>query len=261
MSSEAAFVPPVRTMRAYEELAASIRRRIEAGELGEGDRLPSESALAQDARVSRSTVREALRTLQEAGLIARSSPRVMVVAPRRADPAHGELTRALRHSDVTFRDLHEALLVLEPALTRMATERRDPATLQALAENLRAQEQHLDDLDVWNRLDQEFHTTIAESSASAALIIARAPISDLLLPVLNGFMVSGKLSRRALVFHERIVEEMVGGDAEAAALMQRKHVEDFRIGWERAGLTLDLLVGHVDEQVAVGAGHAAAAAL
>ncbi|MEV4420973.1 FCD domain-containing protein [Patulibacter sp. NPDC049589] len=251
---------PGQPARAYEVLAGELRRRIESGELAVGARLPSEIALAEQESVSRSTVREALRTLQEAGLVRRPSPRVLVVAPEDARSAD-EVHRALRRSRVTFRDLHEALLVFEPAVTRLATERADPVALRGLAANLRAQEAHLNDFEEWNRLDQEFHLSIAEASGNPALLIARSPITDLLLPMLGGFMVSPKLTARALRFHHRILEEMQVGDAEAAALMTRKHVDDFRRGWELAGLDMDLEVGAIDAQVVADVGRAAAAGL
>ena len=108
-------VRPVRVARAYEELASMIRQRIVSGELGEGDRIPSESALAKEAQVSRSTVREALRTLEESGLIERTSPKIMVVRRPSEERAYRELHRALRRRNVTFHHLHEALLVLDPS--------------------------------------------------------------------------------------------------------------------------------------------------
>lgn len=247
-------------LRAYEQLAAALRERIESGELAVGARLPSETRLAEQEQVSRSTVREALRTLQEAGFVERPSPRVLVVASAAARPTE-EIGRALRRSRVTFRHLHEALLVLEPAVTRLATERADAAALQGLAANLEAQAQHLGDFDRWNHLDQEFHVLIAEASANPALLIARAPITDLLLPTLGGFMVSTKLTARALRYHRRILEEIELGDAEAAALMARKHVDDFRLGWEQAGLSMDLEVGAIDSGLVADVGRLVAAAL
>src|SRR3954451_24151400 len=84
---------PVRVARAYEKLADALRERILAGALREGDRLPPETALAVQAGVSRSTVREALRTLQEAGLIERASPKIMIVRRHTEDP----INRELRH--------------------------------------------------------------------------------------------------------------------------------------------------------------------
>ena len=79
---------PISISRAYEQLAGQIRARILAGELAEGERLPSELALARDAQVSRGTVREALRLLEEAGFVERTSPRILVVRhPRGDEPA------------------------------------------------------------------------------------------------------------------------------------------------------------------------------
>lgn len=234
---------PLRVARAYEELASTIRDRIVAGELEPGDRLPSEAALARQAEVSRSTVREALRTLQEAGLIERTSPKIMVVCRGGQDRAHGEMRRALRHSNVTFRHLLEALLVVEPQLTRLATISAEPAQLEELALNLDAQAEALDDFDEWNRLDQEFHLAIAEMSANPALALARAPMTQTLMPVLERFMLSPKLTARALSLHRRILEEMDARDPDAAAMMMRKHLNDFGRGWELAGLNLDQQVG------------------
>jgi DNA-binding FadR family transcriptional regulator len=241
-------VRPVRVARAYEELASMIRQRIVSGELAEGDRLPSESALAKEAQVSRSTVREALRTLEESGLIERTSPKIMVVRRPGHERAYRELHRALRRRNVTFHHLHEALLVLEPELTRLATLRADSAGISQLTLNLQEQEASVDDFAEWNRLDQEFHLTIAEMSANPALVIARSPISDLLMPVLRRFVVSPEHSRRALDFHHRILEEIQARDPDAAAIMVRKHVNDMRTSWERAGLDFDLEISDLADE-------------
>src|SRR3954451_21288730 len=100
MSTQPSLVQPIKIARAYEQLADLLRERITSGDLRKGDRLPSESALAEQAGVSRSTVREALRTLEQAGLITRASPRVMVVAGLDEDPAFRELRHELRRRNV-----------------------------------------------------------------------------------------------------------------------------------------------------------------
>ena len=149
---------PVSISRAYEQLAGQIRARILAGELAEGDRLPSELALAREARVSRGTVREALRLLEEAGFVARTSPRILVVRrPRDQD---------LDRGDVTFGDVVEALLALDPALTRLATERAGDAQIEDLERRLDEQRGVLSEPATWSRLDDEFHLAIAEISGN-----------------------------------------------------------------------------------------------
>lgn len=239
--SQATFIhEPVRVKRAYEQLAEQLRDRIHSGTLQEGDRFPSEQVIAREAGVSRSTVREALRTLQEAGLIERMSPKVMVVSGHRDESAHRELEAVMRRRNVTFGHLHEALLVIDPELTRLATERADSADIRALRQNLDAQQRCLDDFAEWSRLDDELHTTIAEMSGNPALIVARTPISQLLLPVLYRFMQSTTLTVAALRYHHRILAEIEARDPGLAAAVMRRHVNDFRVAWEKAGLDLDL---------------------
>jgi len=243
-SSEISFLgQPVRVTKAYEALAAIIRERIISGELAVGDRIPAETTLAREAQVSRSTVREALRTLQEAGLVVRVSPKVMVVRGPDDERAHRLFQDALRREKVTFSHLHEALLILEPELTRLATLRAAADRVSQLESNLAAQEESLADFSTWCRLDEEFHLTIAEMSQNPALALVRAPISEMLAPLLARFMTTTRLTERALDFHRRILEEIQVRDADAAALMTRKHVNDLRSIWEKAGANLELQVG------------------
>jgi len=60
---------PIKTRRIFEEICASIRSQMIAGELNPGDRLPPERELAEMFAVSRTAVREALRSLEMFGLI------------------------------------------------------------------------------------------------------------------------------------------------------------------------------------------------
>jgi len=238
-------VTTVKVARAYEQLAGLLRERITAGDLREGVRLPSEAALAAQAGVSRSTVREALRTLQEAGLIERASPRVMVVARRSDDPVFRELRHELRRRNVTFHHLHEALVTLEPELARFAAIRADAGDVRTLREAVAAQAANLDHYQEWSRLDVEFHLAIAEMSANPALIIAREPITQLLLPVLHRFIDSTSMTEHATRYHRRIVGEIEAGDPDTAAAVTRRHVNDFRTAWEKRGLDFHQEIVHV----------------
>jgi GntR family transcriptional repressor for pyruvate dehydrogenase complex len=229
-------------LRAYEQLAVRIRERIRSGELQEGDRLPSEAALAAAEDVSRATVREALRVLQESGHLERRSPRILVIRKTADEPAHRELLRAMRLRNVTFQDLHEALLAIDPELARLATLRASPEDLSRLAQILVEQERHLADFDTWSRLDNDFHTAIGEIAANWPLLLARQPTTQLLLPAMTTFVRSEAATAAGLVFHHRILDEIREGDPEGAAFMARKHINDFRRAWERSGLPYDMHV-------------------
>jgi GntR family transcriptional regulator, transcriptional repressor for pyruvate dehydrogenase complex len=231
--------------RAYELLAGVLRERIASGALQEGERLPSETSLARQSGVSRSTVREALRTLQEAGVIERASPRVMVVRRQTDDPAYRELKHALWRRRVTFHHLHEALLTIEPELARLAAERADDDDIRTLRANLDAQHAALEDFAEWSRLDEDFHLTIAELSANPALVIARTPITQLLLPTVHAFMSSSWQTTHAVRYHERILAEIEAHDPDLAAAVMRRHIDDFRVAWEKAGLDFDMHIADI----------------
>ncbi len=223
---------------AYESIAADLRAQIDNGEIGVGDRLPSETMLAEGFGVSRTTIREALRSLQEAGFVERSSPRILVVRRHDDEAANRRIVESLRRSKVTFADLHDALRLIEPALSARASQRARPDDLRALEENLDAQERHLGDFEEWNRLDQEFHLAIAEIAGNPALTVARRPITRLLMPALGSLMSSEALTRAALGRHRRILAEIAAGDAEAAELMTRRHIQEFQEAWADSGLDL-----------------------
>ncbi|HEX8753297.1 MAG TPA: GntR family transcriptional regulator [Solirubrobacterales bacterium] len=237
-SDDAHLVQPIKIARAYEQLAGLLRERITSGDLREGDRLPSETALAKQAGVSRSTVREALRILEQGGLVERASPRIMVVADRSDVPAFRELRRELRRHNVTFHHLHESMMTLDPELARLAAIRADRSDLKALHELVEEQERHLDHLGEWSRLDVEFHAQVAEMSANPALIVARQPISQLLLPALLRFMDTREMAEHATKYHRRILGEMDVRDADTAASVMRRHINDWRTAWEKRGLDL-----------------------
>jgi DNA-binding FadR family transcriptional regulator len=185
--------------------------------------------------------------LQEAGLIERSSPKVMVVRYQTEEPGHREVTAALRRRNVTFHHLHEALLTIEPLLTHLATQRVDESDIAELRKNLDAQQRNLERFREWCKLDDEFHLAIAEMSANPALIVARAPISNLLLPVLNRFIDSSSLTTHALRYHHRILAEIEARDPELAAAVMQRHINDFRIAWEKAGLDFEMKVADLGD--------------
>src|SRR3981189_3973150 len=103
----------------YGKGAAAIGERILSRALREGERLPSETELARQFGVNRSTVREALRELESRGLVQRrpGSKLMSVSRPHHETVAEG-VSHALLLHDVTVRDVWEALTILEPPIAR-----------------------------------------------------------------------------------------------------------------------------------------------
>lgn len=232
---------------AYESIAATLRDQISDGTIEAGQRLPSETELAARFGVSRTTIREVLRSLQEAFFVERVSPRVLVARRQDDEPAQRHIVQSLRRKRVTFADLHDALLLLEPALSRRAAERARPDDIARLEDNLAVQERNLADFEAWNSLDQDFHLAIAEIAGNAALKLAREPITHLLTPALARLMASEDLTRAAVGRHRRILAEIAAGDGEAAELMTRRHVQEFQEAWADAGFDVDSVAAEASD--------------
>jgi GntR family transcriptional repressor for pyruvate dehydrogenase complex len=176
----------------------------------------------------------------------------MVVAGQDEDPAFRELRHELRRRNVTFHHLHEALVTLEPELARFAAMRADASDIRLMWDMIAAQEAHLDHFKEWSRLDVEFHLGIAELSANPALIIAREPITQLLLPTLHRFMDSREMTEHATRYHRRMISEIEAGDPDTAAAVTRRHINDFRIAWEKHGLDFHQEIMQLETAEALG---------
>src|SRR5271155_2900271 len=119
---------------AYRQIANLIERRIVDRVLRTGDALPSETDLARQFGVNRSTVREAIRELEIHGLLGRGrgEKRLRVTRPEPRRVSSG-VSRALALHDVTFLELWEAMMAIEPVAAQYAALRRSAAHLRDLA--------------------------------------------------------------------------------------------------------------------------------
>lgn len=237
--------------RAYEVLAEKIRRRVESGDLLPGTRIPSENAIARDEAVSRSTVREALRKLEEWGVLERTSPRILVVRSAGEDIAFKEFNRALERRSVRFVDVYEALLLLEPAIVRYAAERATADDVAVLRANVDRQEVAIEDPDAWNEASLQFHRHLAEIARNPAIFVARASLGTLLRPAVRALYRCSEDIRRIWVLNSAITDEIAAADAEGAAYVARKAVLDFGRSWQAAGHQLEELVNQLRPESSV----------
>src|SRR5882757_572778 len=125
---------------AYRLVYDAIEGQILSGRLRVGDPLPPEVQLAGQFGVNRSTVREGIRLLEQSGLVEREGgkrPRISV--PHYMDLA-SSATRALFLHSVTFRELWEASILVEPAIAEIAARNATEADLAELEANLKEME-------------------------------------------------------------------------------------------------------------------------
>ena len=232
---------------AYRIVYEAIEKQIVTGRLGAGDQLPTETDLAEQFGLARHTVREGLRLLEESGLVSREGGRrLFVKAPHYAELAP-RVSRALIMQRVTIGELWEASMSLEPSGAGRAAAKIENDQIDLLKANLATMEAELAAGNSIIDLDEEFHTLIAEIAGNRALLLAREPIVQLFQPALATLFahpLNSEIGPQRLVHaHHRIIEAFEARSSEAAELWMRRHIVDFRRGYELSGFDLTEVVG------------------
>jgi GntR family transcriptional repressor for pyruvate dehydrogenase complex len=231
---------PIRNDPAYRMVSRAIEEKILAGAIAIGDTLPSELALAAQLKVNRSTVREAIRVLEQNGLVRRrqGGKKLFVTVPNGE-----EITRRLQATmilqEVTFRELMETLAAIEPASAEAAARRASPELIAKLAANLERTKQALDDRRNLTELDIEFHKLIAEASQNRALQLSLQPITQLFYPAFYNVFALLNAGKRLLYAHQTIFEAVKSHDEREARAWMERHINDFKRGYELLNLDID----------------------
>jgi GntR family transcriptional regulator, transcriptional repressor for pyruvate dehydrogenase complex len=231
---------PIRQESAYRKVAEALLERITNRQLVEGDRLPSETELARQFDVNRSTVREAMRELQSGGLLGRErgSKLMMVTRPARNIISDG-VSRALALHDVSIRDVWEGMTLLEPAIAEIAASRRsDLDMLQIDAARMAFADLSLSTTVAVHRV-AEFFLGLGEATHNSALMLAHEPLVQLLEPSLAAMIDRVPQARARIAAAQRnIVTAVKARDGIAAREWMAKHVRDFKRGYGLADIDL-----------------------
>jgi GntR family transcriptional repressor for pyruvate dehydrogenase complex len=235
---------PIQLEPAYRKVATALIDRITARSFNNGDRLPSEIELAKQFGVNRSTVREALRELQTAGLLTRSrGSKLMMVTRPDTDQVAENISRALVLHDVTFLNVWESMSMFEPPIAESAARRR---TAEDLALMQRAQENfalHKQDTARCVHHVAEFFGVIAAATHNPVLVMAQEPLIQLIEPSLGAMIDKVSQARsRIITAHRRVTDAIAARNADDARTWMAKHVRDFRRGYEVAGIDLQLKI-------------------
>lgn len=149
-----------------------LRRAILNREYMYNDQLPAERALAAEFRASRGTVREALRRLEEIGLVLRRPGSGTYVRYR---PPVGGDDVAVMTSPI---ELLEVRLAVEPNITRLAVSNATTKDLQRLEQTLVSLEASGSDPSAFSKHDEEFHLEVAECTRNPLMISIYRQIND-----------------------------------------------------------------------------------
>jgi DNA-binding FadR family transcriptional regulator len=212
--------------RAVDEIAAQVRDMVADGRLKPGDRLPSERDLSARLNVSRNTLREALRTLEHAGLVEMRKGATGGAFVRQGHS--GVIVNGLRDlyhlGAITPQQLTEARIWLSDLVVRVAAERATDADLAALEANVAAatQANEAGDFDRRQQLHREFHVILARATGNPILAITMESI----MSVFGRFIeqIGPRENPYTLPSRKRFLKHLKNRDADAAVAEMAKHL-------------------------------------
>ena len=219
---------PVR--RAREQVETQLREAILSGTFSRGDKLSSEIELSQSFSVSRTTVREALRSLASEGLISKTPGAsggsfVQVVDHQSMGLLLGEtMQTTLRFGSIDHDEVASVRRMLEIPSARLAAEHRADADLQLLDDILARQKGLTVESPEVPGLDVGFHAAIAEASRNRVLSSFVSARHRVTRPV-RFLDLSAEVGKATVAQHAAIVRAIKDANPEAAAGAMTKHLD------------------------------------
>jgi GntR family transcriptional regulator, transcriptional repressor for pyruvate dehydrogenase complex len=175
--------------------------------------------------VSRSSVRDAIRTLQLMGLLEPRQGVGTVVRSPASAPA-SPLAAALLEKRRMVADLIEVRMMIEPPLARRAAMQISPDEIAGMEDILLRQEAKVREGGLGIEEDSEFHYAIALASDNSAVLKVVDVLMDLLRETRErSLQVEGR-QEKSLAGHHRILSALKRGDAAAAEAAMRRHLQE-----------------------------------
>jgi GntR family transcriptional regulator, transcriptional repressor for pyruvate dehydrogenase complex len=221
---------------AYRVVSEKIRSAIISGEIKTGELLPTETDLAEQFGVTRSTIREAIRLLEHGGILGRADRKRLVATLPKTDTVGRSVSSALLMHQVTYEELWQVAMGLEPLASKLACTTASKKDKQLLAANLVHTREVMDNHDALLEAEIEFHNLLANATHNTALLLARAPLNDLFYPAWGAVIRALSPGERILVAHQHIYAAICDNNPDKAEEWMKKHMIDFRRGIEMGNL-------------------------
>lgn len=205
-------------------LVELLQERLLSNEFASGKPFPSETELAQQYNVGRSTVRESVTMLVERGLLKRHHGIGLEAVNTTLDAGRRAVNLAIRSSAIRPDAMLEVRRVLEVESAGWAAQRREDHDLRTMSAQLRIMENPATALDTYIEADLTFHLALAAATQNEALVMmigsVSAAIKDVILATtpdrLRPEVING--------FHQAIYTAVERRDAEAARQAMQQHL-------------------------------------
>lgn len=197
-----------------KQVADKLEQMIEAGEYPVGERIPTEIELMDIFSVSRNTIREAVQSLNSAGVLdVRQGDGTYVRSSNRFNA-----NMSMKYAQISIEDIREARNIMEVSIAGLAAQRRSDEDLTLIAEALDRRKGLKENVKENTLADMEFHMAIAESCHNKILIDLYHSIWSYLESHIAERHVETSLNFEQIdELHDKLYRAILAGDPAAAS--------------------------------------------
>lgn len=227
--------PPEMPQKRARMTAQRIVRMIQDQSLKPGDPLPIESEMYEEFGVGRSTLREALRILEQQGVIAIRPGRGGGPTVGLPDSRHLASTLALlmQFSETPFRTVLETREFIEPTAAALCATNAEDRVVVGLRQSVDSMVAGLKDERVFLYENHRFHELIAEGTHNPLISYFLNSLDWIIDGARLGVVYTPASRKRVAEIHDQICEAIEDEDAERASATMRQHMKETRAYFER----------------------------
>jgi GntR family transcriptional regulator, transcriptional repressor for pyruvate dehydrogenase complex len=218
--------------RVFQDVVDQIQEAIVTKKLAPGTRLPAERDLKEMFNTSRGTLREALRVLEQKGLIEIKLGVTGGAIVKRidTDPIMESLALLIRSGEVSLEHLSEFRIKIEGSLVELATERATPDDIREM-ERLFAKARHCFENQDWEtflKTDEAMHTFIGVMTQNSVFQFVQQSIHENIHRYYLDYLpMNHERTLENLTDFEKIIAAMKAKDGAAASAIITDHVRRF----------------------------------
>lgn len=215
----------IKKTRIHEEVVTQVHALIRQGRLKAGDQLPSERELAETFKVSRTSVREALRALETQGLIVSRTGMGNFVADLPIESLVAPLAKLLIQEKDALADIFEMRRLVEPRIASLAAERATHGDIERMKAILETQSKAVNRDETGVEADAELHFAIGQATHNQALEKLVSGLMEITSESREESLQTSLRREASIESHKRIVSAINRHDRTAAQKAMLRHIE------------------------------------
>ena len=218
----------VKAQRLSDGIVRQIREAIFSGQLRPGNKLPTERDMAERFQTSRNSVREALRRVEQEGLIRikKGINGGVFIAEVDHRPAFTSLQTLMQLRKVSVHDITEVRLTFEPQTARLAAERASAEDIRELEEVVERMSKAVTSHELPRSYDLMFHQIVARAAGNPVLQLLGETMLEVASRTITELHPSEDTIRHVLRCHRQVLAAIRRRDGALAERVMREHIVD-----------------------------------